>query len=487
MPNLDRKTFSDLATQFDVVPLYTELIADAETPLSVLSRFVDRPNVFLFESMAGGEHWGRYSIVGIDPEPFLDVDHSQGPTGELDKLRECFSDVRVAPVEGLPRFFGGVVGYLGYESVGEFERLPNPKTHAGGVQSQSRFMRVDQVIVFDNKRHTAKIVVCAHPGKASSVDACYDACLERIQRIVDTLKQPSATHVGSANYGDVHFESNMTQDAFKDSIERAKEYIVDGDIIQVVLSQRFSAKTDVPPLQAYRALRYLNPSPYTFFLKLGDTTLVGSSPEVMVRLEGRTLEVRPIAGTRPRGATPAADEALAAELLADEKERAEHVMLVDLGRNDVGRVAEAGSVHVKDYMVIERYSHVMHIVSDVQGTLREGLDALDVVRATFPAGTLSGAPKIRAMQIINELEPEARGPYGGAVGYFSYAGDMDLAITIRTLDFGDGEVSVQAGAGIVYDSDPEKEFQETQHKSRGMQKAMQLAADGLDLDGGNSS
>ena len=416
MPNLDLRQFSELARAHDVIPLYSELVADVETPVSVLERFLERDNVFLFESMEGGERWGRYSIVGIDPQPYLEVDHSEGPASGLEALRDVYKGVSVAKVPGLPRFFGGVVGTLAYEAVGEFERLPRPKAEGSRVKPVSRFLRVDQVIVFDNVRHTIKIVVCAHPGAADSVEASYEQSLACIRDIEKVITQTCRKQLIPGHYADVSFASNMSAEAFKASVQRAKEYIVEGDIIQAVLSQRFSAATDVPPFQAYRALRYLNPSPYTFFLKMGGITLVGSSPEVMVRLEGGTVEVRPIAGTRPRGKTPEEDQALADELLSDEKELAEHVMLVDLGRNDVGRVSQAGSVEVKDYMVIERYSHVMHIVSDVQGQLLEGLDALDVVRATFPAGTLSGAPKIRAMQIINELEPEPRGAYGGAVG-----------------------------------------------------------------------
>jgi anthranilate synthase component 1 len=282
----------------------------------------------------------------------------------------------------------------------------------------------------------------------------------------------------------VEFRSNMPRERFTEMVARAKRYIVAGDVIQVVLSQRFSAQTTVPAVPLYRALRLLNPSPYTFFLKIGGQTLVGSSPEVMVRLTGNRVELRPIAGTRPRGATEQEDRRLADELLADEKEKAEHVMLVDLGRNDIGRVAEPGSVQVTEFMTVERYSHVMHLVSHVQGVLRREFDAYDVVRSTFPAGTLSGAPKIRAMEIIHELEPEPRGVYGGAVGYVSYGGNMDLAITIRTMELRGGTVSVQAGAGIVYDSDPEREFEETCHKAEALEKAAQMAAAGLEVQGG---
>jgi anthranilate synthase component 1 len=394
-------------------------------------------------------------------------------------LRSIYSDLKVAEVPGLPRFFGGTVGVVGYEAVGEFERMPEPKTGSQRVVARSRFLKVDKLIVFDNIRHTIKIVFCTRPKDAASYEAAYEDAQAQIEAVAKVLPERHASAVEC--YPDVEFKSNMTRDAYKAIVEKAKQYIVDGDVIQVVLSQRFSAQTMVPPLQLYRALRLLNPSPYTFFLKLGSQTLVGSSPEVMVRLTGSRVEVRPIAGTRPRGVTEQEDRRLADDLLSDEKEKAEHVMLVDLGRNDIGRIAEPGSVQVTEYMVIERYSHVMHMVSHVEGVLRKSFDAFDVLAATFPAGTLSGAPKIRAMEIINELEPAPRGAYGGALGYISYTGNMDFAITIRTLEIEDGEVSVQAGAGIVYDSDPDKEYEETCHKARGMQKAVEMAARGLDI------
>lgn len=472
-----------LAQEYDLVPVYKEILADMETPVSVFQRFADHKNAFLLESMEGGETWGRYSFVGIDPELLLDVDHSKGATHGLEKIREVYQGLRVAEVPGLPRFFGGAVGFVGYEAMGEFERMPIPKKTDLHIVPRSRFLKADRIIVFDNVRHTVKIVVCTRPEKGAGPDILlktYRKTLEQLEKIVEmTRKAPPSLKVKS--YPPVEFQSNMTRAEFMDIVMRAKRYIYDGDIIQVVPSQRFSAKTDVPPLQLYRALRLLNPSPYTFFFKFGDQILVGSSPELMVRLTGNRVEVRPIAGTRPRGATEQEDRRLADELLADEKEKAEHVMLVDLGRNDVGRVSESGSVQVTDYMVIERYSHVMHLVSHVEGVLRSGVDAYDVMKATFPAGTLTGAPKIRAMQIIHELEKGPRGTYGGAIGYLSYGGNMDLAITIRTMEIGGGTVSIQAGAGIVFDSDPQKEFEETCHKARGMQKAVEMAARGLEI------
>jgi anthranilate synthase component 1 len=474
-------TYVGLARDYDIVPVVKEVLADLETPVSVLQRFINRENAFLLESMEGGEKWGRYSFVGVDPRPFLEVDHRKDEGG-LEEIRRVFKGVRVAPVPGLPRFIGGVVGFIGYEAMREFEHMPEPKAGRLGLRLRSRFVQADRMIVFDNIRHTLKIVVCTRPSESTSPEAAYRRAVSEIEGIEHTLNQP----VEPPSYeggGEVRFESNMTREEFCGMAKKAKEYIYAGDIIQVVLSQRFSAKADIPPLYLYRALRLLNPSPYTFFLKLGGQTLVGSSPEVMVRLTGNRVELRPIAGTRPRGVDDATDRLLADELLSDEKEKAEHVMLVDLGRNDIGRIAEMGSVQVTDYMIIERYSHVMHLVSHVQGVLRREFDAFDVIRATFPAGTLSGAPKIRAMQIIHELEPEPRGVYGGAVGYVGYDGNMDLAITIRTMEVGGGMVSVQAGAGVVYDSDPEKEFEETCHKARGMQKAVHLAARALELSG----
>ena len=476
----DAINYARLAASYDVVPVYREMLADLETPVSVLQRFADRPNAFLLESMEGGETWGRYSFVGVEPDILFEADHARGPNGQLEQLRKVYQGLRVAEIPGLPRFFGGAVGYIGYEAIGEFERMPLPKTSGSPVIPRSRFLKADQLIVFDNIRHTLKIVVSTQPRQHPSPSVAYRDALSRIERIAAIFRDPPP-RPGPWQGSSVRFDSNMTPRSYMAAVERAKKYIYAGDIIQVVLSQRFTARTDIPPLQLYRALRLLNPSPYTFFLKIGEQTLVGSSPEVMVRLTANRVELRPIAGTRPRGATEQEDRKLADELLSDEKERAEHVMLVDLGRNDIGRIAESGSVQVTEFMVIERYSHVMHLVSHVQGILRKPFDAYDVIRATFPAGTLTGAPKIRAMEIIHELEPEPRGAYGGAVGYVSYNGNMDLAITIRTLDITGDRVSVQAGAGIVYDSDPEKEFNETCHKARALQKAVEMAAAGLEI------
>ena len=476
----DREQYKNLAKNHDLIPVYLELIADMETPVSVLHRFADRKNAFLLESMEGNEKWGRYSFIGVEPELMMRVDHSKESSDGLQTLRNVFRGVRVAKVPGLPRFFGGAVGFLGYEAAREFERMPESKPRQSFAEPQSLFLKVDKLIVFDNFRHTVKLVFCSWPGNHSSWDGAY----EYAQTEIETMKKflgKSHQRPEMKTYPKAVFTSNMSKDEYCKLVIKAKEYIRYGDIIQTVISRRITAESTVPSLQLYRALRLVNPSPYTFFLKIDEYTLVGSSPEVMVRLTGNRIELRPIAGTRPRGTSEQQDRKLASQLLSDEKEKAEHVMLVDLGRNDLGRIAETGSVQVTEHMLIERYSHVMHIVSHIEGILKKGLDAYDVIAATFPAGTLTGAPKIRAMEIIHELEIQPRGAYGGAIGYISYDGNMDLAITIRTLEVCRGRVSIQVGAGIVFDSDPEREFDETSHKALGMQKAFDLASNTLRL------
>jgi len=475
----DESAYLTLARDCDVVPVYKEILADTETPVSVLQRFRDRDNAFLLESLEGGEKWGRYSFVGIDPDLLFETEH---PNGCLEQIRAVYQGLKVAEIPGLPRFFGGAVGYLGYEAASEFERIPVAAADGVIGRPRSRFLKVDRLIVFDNVRHTVKIVASSRPRATESARETYWKTVAEIERLADELDRPAPSSK-TAIYPPVTFLSNVEHDDFLAMVERAKRYINAGDVIQTVLSRRYGARTATPPLQIYRALRLLNPSPYTFFLKIGDQALVGSSPEVMVRLTGSRVELRPIAGTRPRGATEQEDRALADELLSDEKEKAEHVMLVDLGRNDIGRVAEPGSVQVTEFMTVERYSHVMHMVSHVEGILRKEFDAFDVLRAAFPAGTLTGAPKVRAMQIIHELEGGPRGAYGGAVGYVSYGGNMDFAITIRTLEMCGEEVAVQAGAGIVFDSDPESEWRETGHKARALRRAVEMAAKGLEIDG----
>lgn len=483
------KDYLRFANDSNLIPVTREVLCDMETPVSVLSRFCRRQNAFLLESAEGGEQWGRYSFIGVDPQIMFEIDHRRPDANRLlDGLRAIYKNVRPAPAPGLPRFIGGGIGFISYEASSEFERLPPPKSCGANITPFSRFLRVDKLIVFDNLRHTIQIVACSRPDKAGSPEEAFSAARAEIDEIEKILRQPHV-QLEESKYPRPEFSANMQPDEYCAMVKKAKEYIFTGDIIQAVLSQRFSAQTPVPPLDIYRALRLLNPSPYMYFLKIGDYCLVGSSPETMVRLTGSRIELRPIAGTKPRGATEQEDRRLADDLLSDEKEKAEHIMLVDLGRNDVGRVAETGSVQVRDYMTIERYSHVMHIVSHVEGILRKNCDAADVLKATFPAGTLSGAPKIRAMEIISELEPGPRGAYGGAVGYIGYDGSMDLAITIRTIEAlnepgnaGTSMVSVQAGAGIVYNSEPRREFEETCHKAEAMKAAVALAANGLRLE-----
>ena len=472
-----------LAREYTLIPVVKELLADTETPVSVLMKFVEQERVFLLESVEAGENWGPYSFIGVRPEPCFEIDHADADPGRVAErfagIRRFTTGVKAAPVEGLPRFIGGLVGFLGYEASREFERLPAAKS-VGRTRTISRFLRADRLIVFDNLRHTVKLIVCSRPAEHASADLAYEEAMGEIEGMEDVMRRTAVTSA-AAGHARVEFSSNLEPGAYEAMVLKAREYITAGDVIQVVLSHRFSARSKVPPAQVYRAMRLLSPSPYMYFLKMGDRTIVGSSPEVMVRLTGDRVELRPIAGTRPRGADEQQDRKLADDLLSDSKEKAEHVMLVDLGRNDLGRVAETGSVQVRDYMTIERYSHVMHIVSHIEAVLKKGCDAVDVICATFPAGTLSGAPKVRAIEIIRELESGPRGIYGGAVGYFGYDGNMDFAITIRTMEVVDSVISIQVGAGIVYNSDPRKEYEETCHKALGMQKAVELAARGLDL------
>lgn len=492
--------FKRLTHEGNLIPLYREILADMETPVSALMKLRAKPHLFLLESVEGGEKWGRYTFLGSDPHMIFTVrgadviirengeirthKHEGDPLG---LLKDILYSYRPVPVEGLPRFYGGAVGFLGYDMVRYFERLPAraPKD----LQSDDAiFLMTDTLVIFDNVRHTIKVVSCALTEGRDDLRAVYDEAIEKIDRMIEILKAPAATgDLPNDARGDTPPQSNMQPEAFKEMVRRAKDYIVAGDVIQVVLSQRFQREHRADPVDLYRALRYINPSPYLFFLKLEDLILIGSSPEVTVRLEEGIAELRPIAGTRRRGESEQEDRQLSDELLQDPKERAEHVMLVDLGRNDLGRIARIGSVQVNQYMVVERYSHVMHLVSHVQAQLTDGKDAFDVLRATFPAGTLSGAPKIRAMEIIDELEPSRRGPYGGAVGYFSYTGNMDFCITIRTMVILDGQIYIQAGAGIVADSDPEAEYQETVNKAMGMMQAIEMAASGLEITKKNNT
>ncbi len=484
--------FKTHATHANRVPVSREYLADFETPVSVLSRFADDDNVFLLESVEGGERFGRYSFIGVNPKAVFSVEKGKpfltknGARAELDAshgaffaLRDVLGDIKVAGAEGLPPLFGGAVGYMSYETVNEFEKLPAPK--APLADPSACFLLCEDMIVFDNVRHTVRLIACARIDEFGAPKAAYDDACARIEAIHARLRFPAAFPAHEAPVRVPTLQSNMTKDAYLEKVEIAKEHIRNGDIIQMVFSQKFTTKADIPAIQLYRALRLVNPSPYTFFLKTGGRVLVGSSPETMVKLDRGRAVLRPIAGTRKRGQTAAEDIALADELLRDEKEKAEHLMLVDLGRNDLGRVSLPGSVQMRDFMRIERYSHVMHIVSDVESVLKPEADAFDLIKSVFPAGTLSGAPKVRAMELIHALEPEPRNTYGGAVGYFSYGGPMDMAITIRTLRMEDGEISIQAGGGLVHDSDPEKEFEETVNKAGALFKSVRLAANGLQL------
>lgn len=490
-PGLDE--FRQYARQGNLIPVYREILADMETPVSAFRKIDDQKTGFLLESIAGGEKWARYSFLGSGPckifrcrgrywelhngDSLIDAGESDKP---LEILQGLLQQFRLVPVQGLPRFFGGLVGYCGYDTVRYFEDLPEVGCRTIGTDDAC-FILTEKLLIFDTLRQVIKVVCNVHVEDGGSVEDAYAHGIAAIDELVGKLRRTLPATVPGGSMQPVEFTSNFTRKQFLQAVERCKEYVRAGDIIQVVLSQRFSGKIgDCEPLDIYRALRTLNPSPYMFFLRFGETLVIGASPEVLVRKEGDMAEVRPIAGTRPRGRTPAEDLSLEQELLEDPKELAEHIMLVDLGRNDLGRVCCPGSVEVSELKVIERYSHVMHIVSNVRGRLAQGLNAFDVLSATFPAGTLSGAPKIRAMEIIEELEPCRREIYGGAVGYFSFSGNMDMAIAIRTLVVHDGKIHLQAGAGIVADSDPESEYLETLNKARGAMKAVEMACRGLD-------
>ncbi len=499
-----REEFLKAAGEGRPVPVYRDVLADIETPLSAYWKLAEGETFsFLLESVTGGEQLARYSILGARPRLVL---RSKGrqvrriarngesrdslPEGSdpLDALKGAMASLfagcrttNVAPDSephspfdirhshsDLPKFLGGAVGMLSYDYVRFLERLPDGLDDELEVDDMA-MMLTESVVVFDHAKNLMRIIVVADP----TPEAYDEACAE-IERIVARLRRPLPELPRPISMR-AEVESNQSPERFEEGATKAIEYIAQGDCIQVVLSQCFSTECRSHPLTVYRALRSLNPSPYMFLLRFGDFDLVGASPELLVSLQGETCRVRPIAGTRQRGATPEEDKALEAELLADEKERAEHIMLVDLGRNDLGRVSEYGSVKVNELMVVERYSHVMHIVSDVTGTLAEGKDAIDLLRACFPAGTVSGAPKVRAMQLIDEMEPSRRGPYAGSVGYVSLTGDMDMAITIRTILLKNGKAYVQSGAGIVYDSVPESELKETESKARASLRAIELA------------
>lgn len=494
--------FVALAKVGNLIPVTRRILADLETPLSAYRKIRGQGESFLFESVEGGEHLGRYSFAGCNPRAVIKQTGSrievieQGkvtgkfaiPSQQRDDCSQCVSDglevvrkilARFRPVQvpGLPRFTGGAVGFIGYEFIHDVEPVVPRPAHDELRTPTLYFLIADELLVFDRVTQTIQILVNAVIEDGVSPEVAYEEALGEIERIASLLEQPIEHHPVTLpqEVPELPFESNTPKEQYLARVLKAKEYITAGDIFQVVGSQRFSTPVKAPPIDVYRAVRSINPSPYMFLLELDGLSLVGASPELHVRCEAGKVEIRPIAGTRPRGRTPEEDLAHEKDLLADPKERAEHVMLVDLARNDIGRVCVHGSVQVRDLMVIERYSHVMHIVSQVEGRLKPDKDAYDLMRATFPAGTLSGAPKVRAMQIISELEQTTRGPYGGCVGYFAFNGNLDCCITIRTALIKDGRAFVQAGGGWVHDSTPEGEFQETVNKAKAMLKAVALA------------
>ena len=478
-----------IAQGYNRVPLMREVLADLDTPLSTYLKLADGPYSYLFESVQGGEKWGRYSIVGLPCKKVFRISGYEVSIlnkGKLEQtvtvddplnwIEELQAEYRVPEIEGMPKFNGGLVGYFGYDTIRYIEpRLKNcPNPDQLGVPD-ILLMLSEELVVLDNLSGKLFIIVHADKGGFEEAQVRLDWLTNQLDSHISHPAKASSVRVNEDD-----FVSGFTQQGFEEAVLKVKDYIVEGDAMQVVLSQRMSIPFSARPLDLYRALRSLNPSPYMFYLDLGDFHVAGSSPEILTRLEDGRVTVRPIAGTRPRGKTEAEDKLLEKELLADPKELAEHLMLIDLGRNDVGRIAKVGTVNLTENMVIERYSHVMHIVSNVTGKLQKGLSAMDVLRATFPAGTVSGAPKIRAMEIIDELEPVKRGVYAGAVGYLSWHGNMDTAIAIRTAVIKDKTLHIQAGAGIVYDSVPRNEWDETMNKGRAVFRAVEMAESGLD-------
>jgi len=490
---ISESNFNKLTKQgYNRIPLMCEILADLDTPLSTYTKICHSSYSYLFESVEGGEKWGRYSIIGLPAKKIISVTgkkitimennkcvseyNTDDPLAEIEKIQKSY---KVPQIENMPRFNGGLVGYFGYETIKYIEPKLNKNNKKDPIGSPDILLMVsDEVIVFDNLSGKLFIIVHANPEKNDA----YLNAKKRLDEVIEMLRNNKIKESQSDKSRDVDendFVSGFTQKNYENAVDTIKNYIVNGDAMQVVLSQRLSIPFESKPINLYRALRSLNPSPYMYFLDLGDFQIVGSSPEILVRLEENIVTVRPIAGTRPRGITETEDLALENDLLQDPKELAEHLMLIDLGRNDVGRVADMGSVNLTDKMIIERYSHVMHIVSNVTGRLKKDMNAIDVLRSTFPAGTVSGAPKIRAMEIINELEPVKRGVYSGAVGYISWNGNMDTAIAIRTAVIKDKTLHIQAGAGIVADSIPQNEWDETMNKGRAIFKAVSLAEKGL--------
>ncbi len=484
----DLEKVRQLSEEYNIIPVSFEAYADLDTPISIFKRLEERSFCFLLESVEGGEKWGRYSFIGKNP--FLIVKGSASQTelkyrdgrsesvgsNPFTVLKELMSQYKGAPMKELPRFNGGAVGFFGYDTARYFEKLPNVPEDDIGIP-ELHFMFADEIIAFDHFKHKLHIIVNLHTE--GSIERQYSTVVSRIREIYRDLKAAGQTLTDAvipkspSGIQPLEVTSNISREHFCENVLKAKEYIRNGDIFQVVLSQRLCVKTACSPFNVYRALRTINPGPYMYYLKFDGYTLAGSSPEMLVRVDDKRVETCPIAGTRKRGATPEQDEALEKELLADEKERAEHIMLVDLGRNDIGKVSRFGSVKVDSLMHIERFSHVMHIVSHVSGELRDGVTAFDALSSVLPAGTLSGAPKIRAMEIIDELESVKRCQYGGAVGYLSFDGNLDSCITIRTIVFKDGHAYIQAGGGIVADSVPELEFEESMNKAKALLRAIE--------------
>jgi anthranilate synthase component 1 len=483
------KEFCLFAEQGNLIPVYQELLMDLETPLSFFKRLERDEYSFLLESVEGSERWARYSFLGTRPQRIFKASGNQVEISENDKstrfisesplkaLEDLLKDCRPVAVPGVPPFFGGALGYVAYNAVEHFYEIADGKKDPLAMP-EIFFIFVQTLVAFDNLKHTIKVIDNVRVDQQKNLRRVYDEAIKRIRKVISSLqKKPRGIEPRelSQEQGSRKCRSNLTREGFRKAVFQAKEYIKAGDIIQVVLCQRLETETASDPFEIYRALRFINPSPYMFYLELEDFRVIGSSPETMVRLTGDTIELRPIAGTRRRGATPKEEQELEADLLGDPKERAEHIMLVDLGRNDVGRVAEIGSVEVTELMAIERYSHVIHIVSNVRGRLATDKTPFDLFVSAFPAGTVSGAPKIRAMQIISELESEKRGLYAGAIGYFGHNGNLDTCIVIRTIVMKGKRVIINAGAGIVADSDPDLEYQETLNKARAMLKAVDLA------------
>ncbi len=456
------------------MPVYRQIDTEKHTPLSAYLK-VSGGYSFLLESVEGGQEKASYSFIGAEPYRVLSTREGD-KTDPLHLVAEELAKHKLAPVSGLPDFCGGAVGYLAYETVRRLEELPSPKADPLALP-ESVFMFVDSLLIFDHAHNVIKVV--SHARSDGDTDSAYEAAVAKIENLIKRLEappeRPQPTKAALKPAQPAETVSNLTREEFEAVVAKAREYIVAGEAIQVVLSQRLSRRTSARPLDIYQALRGINPSPYMFFLDLKDFQLIGSSPEILVRAVKGKVTTRPLAGTRPRGKTPEEDAELEKELRSDEKERAEHIMLVDLGRNDIGRVSSAGTVRVSELMEVERYSHVMHLVTNVEGKLRPELSPIDALKSCFPAGTVSGAPKIRAMEIIAELEPDKRGPYAGCVGYFSFSGNMDTAITIRTIVMTKGTAHVQAGAGIVYDSLPAREYEETLNKAQALLKAIEQA------------